>query len=282
MTDVAVQGRGRTNFQWLGALNTEFFIRPGTLDEAIVGEQLGTYGILPLADAVVLDIGGCIGSFALFAVSQGAKHVTSYEPEPDNARLARLNTAKYPVTVVEAAIGPRDDTASLYVNGKTNKGLHTLVPVRGREAITVQVRSLVTVLDEVRPSVLKIDIEGGEYALDALQCLPSYVTALSLELHLTRDGTRQAAAALVRSIESQQFTSLRSPNLTSKSWEEIGVWTRPAEIPPLLAHAITRRRDLLSLPGQTERAAASTSLCPPPSGYMRWTCHAFASTHTHA
>ena len=52
----------------------------------------------------VLELGGHIGSFAVWAIMRGAREVRGFEPHPENAELYRANTRGLPVTLHEAAV----------------------------------------------------------------------------------------------------------------------------------------------------------------------------------
>jgi FkbM family methyltransferase len=43
--------------------------------------------------------------------------------------------------------------------------MHSVVPQRGRRAIVVRTRTLQELTAEYRPTLIKMDIEGGEYDL---------------------------------------------------------------------------------------------------------------------
>lgn len=52
----------------------------------------------------VLELGGHIGSFAVWAIMRGAREVRGFEPHPENAELYRANTRGLPVALHEAAV----------------------------------------------------------------------------------------------------------------------------------------------------------------------------------
>ena len=139
--------------------------RPQTTDakvveEVIVGHayQNKTAGLVIESDDVWLDLGGNIGTFALFALATGAK-VVSVEPEPENASLLRDNlaanatdfgpglakhpTAKRPAAldntarydVVEAGVGVTAGKATLHLcSGEYNKYRHTMYTTKRWDA----------------------------------------------------------------------------------------------------------------------------------------------------
>ena len=73
---------------------------------------------------VVLDLGGHIGAFGVFAIVQGASKVEAYEPHGGNADLYRANTRHLPITLHQVAL--TSDTVG-------EGGLGTAELVLGRE-----------------------------------------------------------------------------------------------------------------------------------------------------
>lgn len=151
-------------------------VREGTSDEFVVSEVFsGEYNKLNIkSDDIVVDFGLNIGMFTVFALNKGAKLVHSYEPDKENFALAQKNVAmnisdsfRY-VLHNEAVIGNNDKTREFSINLKKNKGAHSLVAKRGRDTVTVDCVNINHVFNSVKPTVVKMDIEGGE-----LECLPA-------------------------------------------------------------------------------------------------------------
>lgn len=156
--------------------NIKAEVREDTSDEFVVSEVFsGEYNKLNInSDDIVVDFGLNIGMFTVFALNKGAKLVHSYEPDKDNFALAQKNVAmnisdsfRY-VLHNEAVVGNDDKTRDFSINLKKNKGAHSLVAKRGRDTVTVDCVNINDVFNNVKPTVVKMDIEGGE-----LECLPS-------------------------------------------------------------------------------------------------------------
>lgn len=136
----------------------------GAIHENWLGDPYHIAG--SLSGATVLDIGGNIGTFALRALKEGAREVMSFEPEPDNARLFRLNCAEElraeRIILDQFAIWPEDE------NG-VNHDMQ-MVQAQGASAVQqggsvlVPTLSLTKALRMMPGKVhfLKMDIEGGE------------------------------------------------------------------------------------------------------------------------
>jgi FkbM family methyltransferase len=151
-------------------------VREGTSDEFVVREVFsGEYNKLQIKpDDIVIDFGLNIGMFTTFALKKGAALVHGYEPDVDNYNLACKNvemnisdTSKY-VLHNEAVVGNDDMTRDFSINVKKNKGAHSLVAKKGRDVVKVNCTNINYVFETVQPTVVKMDIEGGE-----LECLPA-------------------------------------------------------------------------------------------------------------
>jgi FkbM family methyltransferase len=204
----------------------DVWIRPDTYDKFIV-DEMRTYSLLPIPHgAIVLDVGGNIGAFARYALLERlAGEVISIEPEPENFRLMVKNTHNLKVTNIQAAATYNQSSSIyLYVNGKTNKALHSTVPTRGRDKIEVPTRPLINMLQEFKPSVMKIDVEGAEY--DLLQTkIPKYIKHVAVEWHLTKASHREEAIQYHAALMSE-FDSPKEPDFTTGAWTQMGIYTR--------------------------------------------------------
>lgn len=159
-------------------------LRADTNDASLVVQDVEEYESLRIISGdVVLDLGGHIGLFALQMYKRGASRVISVEPEADNCKYHRLNTADFHqhVLLQAAVVGNSDLTRNLYLNPRKNKAWHTLQPLPGRDSLSVPALNFQCLLALARPSVLKVDIEDTEYELQWL--LPDCVRSLAVEFH---------------------------------------------------------------------------------------------------
>lgn len=151
-------------------------VREGTSDEFVVKEVFtGEYNKLNItSDDVIADFGLNIGMFTTFALKKGAKKVISYEADAENFEYAQHNVAlncrdkdRYELYNL-AVIGNDDPYREFSINLKKNKGAHSLVHKRGRDVVKVPCININKVLADYKPTIVKMDIEGGEY-----ECLKS-------------------------------------------------------------------------------------------------------------
>jgi FkbM family methyltransferase len=204
------------------ARGLRFLVRPGTTDEKVVAEvverrvyrKAGFLG--PEPGDRWLDLGGNIGTFAVWAASLGAE-VRTFEPEPENYALLVANVAANGLRDrIEprraAVVGGSAGTRPLYLcNGGANKYRHTLTQIRGRQAIAVECVALVGLLDGW-PNAVKLDIEGAELPmLDGEHGWPG-IRTLVLEYHLDRDRSLARFAERMERLRAAGF-EVRHPKM---------------------------------------------------------------------
>lgn len=161
----------------------------------------------------VMDVGAAVGGFSVAALEQGAKSVRCYEPIAKTFEILRDNVAPYgkrAVAIEAAMIAGEEPTL---IMSSRPLGLNSPLPRPQDKTITVPARCFRTELAAFHPHVLKLDIEGGEYAiLDDLRPgeLKS-VRSLFIEFHpLTQQRPcpeRPTHVAVIREfLEAEGFT----------------------------------------------------------------------------
>jgi FkbM family methyltransferase len=200
--------------------------REGTNDLDIWKKQGTEYRGLPYENAIVLDVGCHAGFFARYALLHGAKHVTSFEPHPENYNQAAIHLAGMESKLYKAAVTSHSGTVKLYSNQGSNKGSHSLRIEGGRTSMDVSAISFEEALAKEPFTVVKVDIEGGEYDLD-MTLLPSSVNHIAMELHLNKKKWRSSdAPRMIETIEGLGFTPIKIPKIGDKNWYTQGVWSR--------------------------------------------------------
>ena len=193
-------------------------------DYYILGEQERSYGGLFLRDKIVLDVGGHVGLFALFALSKGAKRVISIEPFGENYKIMRkLSSSRSHLKINAAVVAGDEKKTTLYVNPGKNTGLHSTVPTRGREGVVVAAVNVENLIYRYRPEVVKMDVEGGEYDLIAAVDFRG-ISQVAVELHLTkrewRDKLYPVAICKLRKIFKEVIIDAKN---TGKNWTTLFV-----------------------------------------------------------
>jgi FkbM family methyltransferase len=157
--------------------NYSLWGRPGTLDRGILMEIWGEncYGLpgweINPGDNII-DIGGHIGVFSLYAASQAAGgKVIALEPDPDNYALLTRNIRHNKLGNVFAepyAVAAETGDRELFLGNATETGGHSLVLGAGRSSIKIKTTTLQSVMEKYqlpRIDFLKLDCEGSEYEI---------------------------------------------------------------------------------------------------------------------
>ena len=168
-----------------------FDTRPNTSDAQAIKEVVTKHGYTRKyfqieAGEQWLDLGANIGAFSVFASSKGAS-VRAYEPEPQNALLAKNNVTLngFDVQVIEQAVVAdtfEQKQLNLYLSN-TSYGLwrHSLYKTKNKHAIPVEAVKISSILEGV--DGIKMDIEGAE--IDILSTIVGFgsVRKLVFEYH---------------------------------------------------------------------------------------------------
>ena len=222
-------------------LTNGVFHRP--IDKVIVNEVKATYSDVPVKGAVVLDLGANIGASAKLMLDKGALRVIAVEPDPSNVILAKRNLGKRAALVIWAAVGPTRGRTTIHVQPR-KPYLSSLIEDKGRMPVSVTMVTLGGLLEQFHPSVIKCDIEFGEYDLPELHALPDFVRVLAMEIHVRYDlvfkhksqtedelrAQRQKAADMIASIEAQGFRQIKRKDKRAKE----GPITDDTGLAPLL------------------------------------------------
>lgn len=159
------------------------------VDRQMINECLQNYSHFDLnKDSVVLDLGANIGGFASMCKSAGVRTYVGFEPDPVNCEILRLNCDFPGAEVRESACSMSNEKELIFRQTLSNNAAcsGSIVNTKGRKkTYAVKNENILQVLDEIRPNVLKIDIEGAEREwLETTNCkFPSFVEQISLEIH---------------------------------------------------------------------------------------------------
>ena len=198
-------------------------IRPGTLDKYVVNELTGYRHMPVLPGDIVMDIGANIGVYAKHAASKGAG-VICIEPDPENFQLLTLNCPT--VFTILGAVTAHAGATALYKNVGMNKGMHSVIPTRGREMIEVAGFSFTGLLECHTPNKLKIDCEGAEYEFLKPAELPDAVKWVIIELHLSRKDQHEQAVKMHADFLAAGFAVIKPPRFGTKAWATLACYER--------------------------------------------------------
>lgn len=142
-----------------------------SIAEEIFIDRKYTPDFLPLdPEETVIDIGGNIGLFSLYAVGCGANKVFCYEPLPENVEIIKRNLRENgicSVVVEPMAVTDKKGSPRLYLTDKDSGNLVFSFNSQGKLSRYLMVESIS--LKEIlgrhklkKVDFLKIDCEGGE------------------------------------------------------------------------------------------------------------------------
>lgn len=148
--------------RWDAEIVREIFFRKPYTRRTVVGTA-----------PIVVDIGGYIGDFALYALRYlGAQRVIVVEPTHENFEMLQRNVAingfEDRVTAVNAAVGPPGEL-TLFVQTDTAGEIHAssqwYSEHEQRTVASIPLAELLATNGVDRVDLLKVDCEGGEYAI---------------------------------------------------------------------------------------------------------------------
>jgi FkbM family methyltransferase len=168
-------------------------------DRVLKGEYALPAGYSLDGVKTVLDIGGNVGAFAMWAAGQWpSADIVSFEPSPENYALLTRNTEGLRVAGIAVAVGDSNDTATTFYVGKNNCGETSRHDLGEQDLSRTFVADVVPASSLADCDVLKVDTEGCELSILESYFLKSRVSlplVVMLEWH--RPGDRWRIGALL-------------------------------------------------------------------------------------
>lgn len=187
----------------------QLYYRKDTSDLNMLKESWKDYINVDCKDQVVMDCGSNIGGFISKACIDGALSVHAYEPENFNFDVLSKNVSilkekfNTQIEIINSAlVGSYASNITFNISGaKTSACSGSVIKTRRSIPLTVKAINFWGELDRIRPSIVKIDIEGGEYDI-LTQDFPDYVKEVALELHGWRVESRAQMMDYIETIKS--------------------------------------------------------------------------------
>ena len=186
----------------------DMFVRPNTSDDFICDEAQDYEPLFVDSNFndVFADIGANIGAVSKLAkLNEPGLTIIAYEPDDENFDLLDINVSdEYNISIINKAIGNGIGKVELKIDNGSFKAKHSLVDREFKHGYTsrmVDQCDFMSELIENNITIMKIDIEGGEYNLD-LSNLPNKIKAFAIEIHLINDN-HQAMLDLYLCIKKQ-------------------------------------------------------------------------------
>ena len=181
----------RLKKRYIKELNASEGVDKGMIQESIVNYINPE---IDYRDKVCLDLGTNIGAFIKISIDQGARMTYGIECDMRNYNIASNNFAtEIKASVTLAAVsGTTQDTLKIYKsNAKSNHSSTSIIKRRGTFTEYDEVKNyhIDTLLNQVKPDIVKIDIEGAEY--DIIESVLDYQPdVLFIELHGNDDRAK--------------------------------------------------------------------------------------------
>ncbi len=176
-------------------------------------EPLNTFslfGYIAKEKPAILDIGGNLGYFPLIELEAGARKVVVVEPVPATFSLLSKTLAGFrQAELLDVAISDHDGLLKLYVANERNvtSASKLLVTNTGHtisEELNVKACTLAEMTDEYPVSMIRMDVEGHEYAILAGE-VPEQINAINIELHVLPPYDKRQALRLLQNLRHQGF-----------------------------------------------------------------------------
>jgi len=139
-------------------------------------------------NSVVIDIGAHIGIFSMYC-SPKCKQVFSYEAHPENFSLAQKNIKNKNINNIKienlAVWSKSNEKIFISDSEETRTGEHTINKEKGFEVETISLEDIFLKNNIQRCDLLKIDVEGAEYAIlfSAPDIIFEKIESISMEYH---------------------------------------------------------------------------------------------------
>ena len=171
----------------------------------------------------VVDVGAYVGEYSMWADSQGVASITAYEPNPRSYSILERNCRGVMSAVNAAIVGESGGTeVELFIG--LGVGVTSNIIRKPRESADSVIVPAVRYEEAVKnATVVKIDIEGGEYDLDIVQ---PQLRGIVLEFHrLGGSLPMDLIKKTISDIKSAGFTAVSEPGFKN-GWDLTGCWVR--------------------------------------------------------
>lgn len=209
----------------------KFLGREHTHDEMVIFEIWGDFPFyLPEPQYEVepgyqvIDIGGHIGSYTVYAALRGAKVIT-FEPHPETFNMLKQNVENNgiadKVTLINAGAWNEDTFKDMITSAFHTGGNSFIQNIFGDGHIQAELRDINKIMDPLKKvDILKVDCEGSEYTVFESMTEENLkkVQRIVMETHLGFER----GEALLRFLTEKGFKTKHIPGLdgTMKTWAE--------------------------------------------------------------
>jgi len=180
------------------------------VDESIVNEIFkfreyrGVADIVKEADKAIIDVGAHAGYFSLWASAYNSKaKILALEPVEDNFDFLKQNLSQNKFKNIlseKLALSKTTGTVNIYLSEDSHN--HSLLPISEtkEEVKAINFADLLKKKKISKVSLLKLDIEGGEYEIfeNSIDEISAKVENIFLEYHNTEDKNAKVIETILR------------------------------------------------------------------------------------
>ena len=181
---------------------------------------------------VVVDLGAYVGTYAIRAARYPVRLVRAYEPTPDSAAVLR-RSAMPNLEVIEAAV-VGSEVGSIELNISAGIGVTNSIVDNSRKAGSIEVEAVSYSRAVESATIVKIDVEGGEYEYGEL-VRPS-IRAFAIDFHPVGSDWVTRAETIVEELRDHGFRPIIAPAFDRSGWERAGSWIRELDDEPFEVH----------------------------------------------
>jgi FkbM family methyltransferase len=199
---------------------------------------------------IVLDLGAHVGAFTRWARDQGAGAVHAVEMMPETLEYLVKNTESDERVhvlhgavsgqecdqdgMVQAVLHSRGNPMGAFVNG-TRKTLGEGIKAQAYRVVEVPAISMLALLHEIHPTIIKFDIETSEY--DVITPWASTIRGYGVkqligEHHVMTPELVQKAQELHASLVAQGYVASRPAPTVPSNWGTVIYYTLPDDETP--------------------------------------------------
>jgi len=178
---------------------------------------------------IVCDIGGFVGEYTLFCLKKGVKQIYVYEPTPDTFELLTENCKNYTDRVQcynMAVVGKTlKDTEDNHINLYLADGIgctNSTIKIK-KNYIKVPCIEYENALKD--STIVKIDIEGGEYDFTIEQIIQPQLRGIIIEFHKVGKDWKEKATKIMTEIENKGYKCIWKPTF-NHGWDLTGCWEK--------------------------------------------------------
>jgi len=168
---------------------------------------------------IVADIGAYTGQYAMICAKAPVKEVRSYEPTPRSfSVLEKYNEPNLKVFNL-AVVGNDDKQREFYIScgiGVTN----SLIEKRKSTKLMVNCINYDDVIKDC--TVVKIDIEGGEYECNLIQ---PHIRAYIIDFHRVGKDWLDKSKKIIQELNDLGYICIIEPNFNC-GWTQAGSWVK--------------------------------------------------------